>query len=164
MWSNLGALSLLGVTDHQKSSSFWCSKQCNRDPFITHATLPQPLPRSPIPLSLTAASETFTHKRFFKSWSGLPWRLCLQWRRHRTCGFDPWVGKIPWRRKWQPTPVFLPGESQDREDRAVVQRVAKSQTGHRIHLDPFPPLSLFSPLLPKPWFSFWPARNKFFLL
>ena len=27
-------------------------------------------------------------------------------------GFDPWVGKFPWRRKWQPTPVFLPGESQ----------------------------------------------------
>ena len=26
-------------------------------------------------------------------------------------GFDPWVGKIPWRRAWQPTPVFLPGES-----------------------------------------------------
>ena len=26
--------------------------------------------------------------------------------------FDPWVEKIPWRRKWQPTPVFLPGEFQ----------------------------------------------------
>ena len=26
-------------------------------------------------------------------------------------GFNPWVGKIPWRRKWQPTPVFLPGKS-----------------------------------------------------
>ena len=26
-------------------------------------------------------------------------------------GFNPWVGKVPWRRKWQPTPVFLPGES-----------------------------------------------------
>ena len=25
--------------------------------------------------------------------------------------FDPWVGKISWRRAWQPTPVFLPGES-----------------------------------------------------
>ena len=25
-------------------------------------------------------------------------------------GFDPWVGKIPWRRKLQPTPVFLPGK------------------------------------------------------
>ena len=28
--------------------------------------------------------------------------------------FAPWVGKIPWRRKWQPTPVFLPGESHGR--------------------------------------------------
>ena len=28
-----------------------------------------------------------------------------------THGFDPWVGKILWRRKWQPTPVFLPGKS-----------------------------------------------------
>ena len=27
------------------------------------------------------------------------------------CSFDPWVGKIHWSRKWQPTPVFLPGES-----------------------------------------------------
>ena len=26
-------------------------------------------------------------------------------------GFDPWVRKIPWRRKWQPTPMFLPGKS-----------------------------------------------------
>ena len=26
-------------------------------------------------------------------------------------GFNPWVGKIPWRRAWQPTPVFLSGES-----------------------------------------------------
>ena len=30
---------------------------------------------------------------------------------HRRCGFDPWVGKTPWRRTWQPTPVFLPRES-----------------------------------------------------
>ena len=34
-----------------------------------------------------------------------------QYRRCKRCGFDPCVGKIPWRRKWQPTPVFLPGES-----------------------------------------------------
>ena len=27
------------------------------------------------------------------------------------CGFDPWVGKMPWRRPWQPTPVLLPGQS-----------------------------------------------------
>ena len=34
-----------------------------------------------------------------------------QCRRHKRCRFDPWVGKIPWRRVWQPTPVFLPGGS-----------------------------------------------------
>ena len=26
-------------------------------------------------------------------------------------GFDSWVGELPWRRKWEPIPVFLPGES-----------------------------------------------------
>ena len=35
-----------------------------------------------------------------------------QCRRHNRRGFDPWVGKIPWRRAWQPTPVFFPGELQ----------------------------------------------------
>ena len=44
---------------------------------------------------------------------GLPqwlrwYSICLQCRRP---GFDSWVGQIPWRRKWQPTPVFLPGKS-----------------------------------------------------
>ena len=34
-----------------------------------------------------------------------------QCRRHRRCGFEPWVGKFPWKRKWHPTAVFLPGES-----------------------------------------------------
>ena len=33
-----------------------------------------------------------------------------QYRRHKSRGFSPWVRKIPWRRAWQPTPVFLPGE------------------------------------------------------
>ena len=32
----------------------------------------------------------------------------------RRCRFHPWVGKIAWRRKWQPTPVFLPGKSHGR--------------------------------------------------
>ena len=34
---------------------------------------------------------------------------CQCWRCQRQ-GFNPWIGKIPWRREWQPTPVFLPGE------------------------------------------------------
>ena len=36
--------------------------------------------------------------------------LTCQCRRHKRRGFDPWVWKILWRRKWQPTPVFLPGK------------------------------------------------------
>ena len=46
---------------------------------------------------------------------GLPrWHCCkgpaCQCRRCKRCRFNPWVGKIPWREAWQPTPVFLPGE------------------------------------------------------
>ena len=52
-----------------------------------------------------------------------------QRRRHQRRGFDSWVGKIPWRRAWQSTPVFLPGESTDRGAwQATVRRVAESQT------------------------------------
>ena len=43
--------------------------------------------------------------------------------------FDPWVGKIPWRRKWQPTPVFLPGKSHgQRTLLAAVHGVVQSRT------------------------------------
>ena len=38
-------------------------------------------------------------------------RLSSSSRRHKRHGFYPWVRKILWRRAWQPTPVFLPGES-----------------------------------------------------
>jgi len=34
-------------------------------------------------------------------------RICLQYKRYR---FDLWVGKVPWRSKWQPIPLFLPGK------------------------------------------------------
>ena len=47
--------------------------------------------------------------RFFykQSWWLRWWRICPQCRKPR---FDPWVGKIPWRRERLPAPVFLPGE------------------------------------------------------
>ena len=54
-------------------------------------------------------------------------RICLQCRRH---GFDLWVGKIPWRRKWQPTAAFLPGESHGQ--RSLVDY---SPLGHRVGHD-----------------------------
>jgi len=47
---------------------------------------------------------------------GLPRCFCsiefaCQYRRHKRHRFNPWFGKICWNRKWQPTPVFLPGKS-----------------------------------------------------
>ena len=49
--------------------------------------------------------------------------------RCKRCRFDPWVGKIPWRRKWQPTPVFLPGKSHgQRSLAATAHGVTKSHT------------------------------------
>ena len=49
-------------------------------------------------------------------WLGFPGgasgrESACQCRRCKRLRFDPWVGKIPWRRPWQPTPVFLSGES-----------------------------------------------------
>ena len=45
-------------------------------------------------------------------WTEEPERLQLacQWRRPKRRGFNPQAGKIPWKRTWQSTPVFLPGE------------------------------------------------------
>ena len=63
---------------------------------------------------------------------GLPW-----WLRGKefTCqsrrfGLDPWVRKIPWRRKWQPTPLFLPGESHGQRS-----LVGCSPWNHRVRHD-----------------------------
>ena len=54
-------------------------------------------------------------------------RICLECRRRRRPGLDPWVGKIPCRRAWQPTPVFLPGESH--EQRSLAGYSPQGSTG-----------------------------------
>ena len=59
---------------------------------------------------LVVYTHTHTHTHTHTASQVASWsRICLQCRRHR---FDPWVRRIPWRRKWQPTPVFLPRKSQ----------------------------------------------------
>ena len=68
--------------------------------------------------------------------SGLPrWlrgeEFTCQCRKCRRCGLDPWVGKIPWRRKWQPTPVFLPEESHGQKNLADY-----SPWGHKSQTEP----------------------------
>ena len=52
---------------------------------------------------------------------------------HLQCGrpeFDPWVGTIRWRRAWQPTPVFLPGESPWTEEPGGLQSMGSQRVGH----------------------------------
>ena len=72
-------------------------------------------------------------------WSGVPLpsppygasgkEPTCQHRRRKRHGYDPWVRKIPWRRKWQPTPICLPGQSHGQwRLAATVHGVTKSQT------------------------------------
>ena len=55
------------------------------------------------------------------------WRICLQCRKPQ---FDPWVGKIPWRRAWQPTPAYLSGESPGTEEPGRLQSMGSQRAGH----------------------------------
>ena len=48
----------------------------------------------------------------------------------RETWFDPWVGKILWRRPWQHTPVFLPGESPWTEESCGLRSMGSQRVGH----------------------------------
>ena len=61
-------------------------------------------------LNLSGICKPYIYIYSLPRWLSGKASTCQCWR-HRRHGFDPWVGKILWRRKWQPTPVFLPGES-----------------------------------------------------
>ena len=53
-------------------------------------------------------------------------KVCCQCRRP---GLDPRVGKIPWRREWLPTPVFLPGHPMDRGAWQTIQFMGSQRIG-----------------------------------
>ena len=76
-----------------KNTRLWCNQEKNRQ--VNEDTFYQ-------------ISDQYSSKSLRSSrWLSGKEPTC-QYRRHR---FSPWGGKIPWRRKWQPTLVFLPGES-----------------------------------------------------
>ena len=89
------------------------------------------------PYNLFSRGGTFENKREGVIMIGLSWWLSSEESacQCRKCWFSPWVEKIPWRRKWQSTPVFLPGES--REQRrlwATAHGVAELDTTEQLSL------------------------------
>ena len=48
----------------------------------------------------------------------------------KRCEFDPWVRKIPFRKKWQPTSVFLPGKYHGLEEPGGLQSIGLQRVGH----------------------------------
>ena len=84
---------------------------------LQHSRLPCPSP-TPRTCSNSCPSSRWCHPTI--PFSVVPVSSCLQsfpasgkepacqFRRHKRCGFHPWVGKIPWRRAWQPPSVFCP--------------------------------------------------------
>ena len=54
-------------------------------------------------------NSIYNNDKWLLRWlSGKKKKSVCQFRRHKRPKFDTWVQKIPWKRKWQPTPVFLP--------------------------------------------------------
>ena len=83
----------------------------------SHPLGKKPMSRDPGGLSVAMSRWTYIGQDYKSEGVNLLSGL-LQWlsdkesacqcRKH---GFSPWARKIPWRRKWQPTPVFLPGQA-----------------------------------------------------
>ena len=61
-----------------------------------------------------------------------PTQLALVCRRCKIRGFNPWVQNISWRRAWQPTPVFLPGELMDGGAWWVIQSIGSPRVGRNL--------------------------------
>ena len=81
------------------------------------------------------AQNTTIYLQENKGYQHVPLTIFLKWFfpqgkiNSKRRGFDPWVGKIPWSRKWLPTPIFLPGKFHDRGVwQITVHGVAKSWT------------------------------------
>jgi len=104
---------------------------------LTFLSKTVPLPSVVSPCYCTTKTP-FSHYRFFAlltdKTTGFPWWLrskesACQCRR-RT--FDPWPGKIPWRRKQWPTPVFLPGKCHGQRSPAGLQPTGLQRVGHSL--------------------------------
>ena len=123
------------ISNKKCKSKSWCSV-----PVISRITT---LQKSLYPIPWNLKLHYYTYKKYFVHmikkvktgklpYIGLPWwlrweRICLQCG---TPGFDPWVGKIPWRKAQWPTPVFLPGESPWTGEPGGLHSMGLQRVGH----------------------------------
>ena len=123
--------------------------------------LPLPSPLSPSPLPYLSPPPPLPG--FFQWLSGK--ESTCQGRRH---GFSPWVGKIPWRRKWQPSQEFLPGKSHGQMS-LVGQYIGSLRVGEDLATKQCPPATcpalpplplFFLPFLPPPPLSYHGKNRK----
>ena len=91
---------------------------------------------APDRIHISVISRHFNHMR-----SECEVKLPPRWHRgkeppsqRKRCRFDSQVGKIPWRRKWQPTPVSLPGKSHGQRSHGGLHGAAESQPGLSTHV------------------------------
>ena len=72
--------------------------------------------------------ETCTQQEGFQG--GTTDKESCQVRRCKRCRLDPWVGKIPWRRAWHPTPVWLPGEPHGQRNWQALKSIGSQRARH----------------------------------
>ena len=127
-----------GMQDLWSSTRYWtltpCSESLESQPLIHHGSLKSMVFKwrhtylcvhEPVFSGThTGSTNVYVKVQIVPQWLSGKESAC-QCRRHK---FNPWVRKIPWRRKWQPTPTFLPGKFHGPRSLATVHGIAKSWT------------------------------------
>ena len=130
MFSWQGPFYILQVFTHKTASQLRFSLAA-----LPKSTTPTPKPTCRIPfLSLLFSKYLSVSNRLYLSCLLF---ICLEFS-YLSCllfiicwpGFDPWAGTIPWRRTWQPTPVFLPRESPRTEEPGGLQSMGSQREEH----------------------------------
>ena len=94
-----------------KKHEAWCSALLARNQLRWCSCLENPRDGGAWWAAVCGFAQSRTRLKWLTSSSSSGKESSCQHRRCRILGFNPWVGKTPWSRKWKPVPVFLPVKS-----------------------------------------------------
>ena len=115
-WRSLAGCSPWGLEESDTTErlhfhfSLLCTGEGNGNP-LQYSCLENPRDGGTWWAAVYGVAQSRTRLKRLSSSSSSGKEPVCQCRKGKRCGLDPWVGKIPWRRAWNPTPVFLPGKS-----------------------------------------------------